>query len=223
MPYGDTIPNPLYGLVRGASRPNYAEGDQRLSLLNGGELTVAFGLPPKSELVRQGQTYETRIASGSAFTHVAALPTTRAELALYNGESAPGKCYVIDAVWHLAITSMAAAGSIAIIAQLVSGVAALTDDPLQLITNRNGNPNYGGRAKRAVAVTTMVANKWSLLQSSNNGGAATAQIGLASYAECYGGWILKPGDTFGVNVVAGTAAGTAVMGICWHEVQLNLG
>jgi hypothetical protein len=217
MAYGDVLPAPMYGQVRGISRDNFGGGDQRISLTNGGEVYMAPALPPLTELARQG-LYTARIASGSAFTNVAALPTTRAELALYNAD--PAKSYVITGVWYLAVSSMAAAGSIAIIAQVVPGVAALTDDTAQLITAGDGRP-YGGFAKRAVAVTTMVANKWDLLQTSINGGSATAQIGLASFADCYGKYIVRPGSTFGVNVVAGTAAGTAVMGIQWAELNLN--
>ena len=220
----DVTNSQMYATVVGTDVPGYgASIDARMTQNRRGETRVAVGLPLKSEIVRLGQTWTARIASASAFTHVAALPTTRAELALYNGEPGSGKCYIIDSVWHLAISSMAAAGSVALIAQISPAVAALTDDAAQLITGRTGKLNYGGYAKRAVAVTTMVANRWELLQSSNAGGSATAQIGLATYADVYGGWILRPGDTFGVNVVAGTAAGTAIMGITWHEVQLDIG
>lgn len=216
----------LYGIlgrVRKLVVPTYSDQDEKIPALNDrGELIVSQGLPSRTELVRLGNTWEARIASGSAFTFVAGLPTTRAELALYNGESSSGKCYVIDSVWCLGITSMAAAGSISLIAQIAPAAAALTDDTAQLITGRNGLVSYTGNGKRAVAVTTMTANRWSLLGNSVSGGSATAQIGLAAHADCFGDWIIKPGATFGVNVVAGTAAGTAVMGIKWHEVQLPL-
>lgn len=176
---------------------------------------------PKTEFARMGSLNCVRIASGNAFTHVAALPTTRAELVLYNGEVTGGACYIIDSVWHLAITSMTAAGSVAIIAQIVTPGAAPTDDTAQLITSNRGTA-YAGRAKRAVAQTSAIANKWELLQSSNSGGAATAQIGLASYAECWGKFVIRPGDMLAVNVVGGTAAGTAIMGITWAEYPCNI-
>lgn len=208
------------GLVRNVLVPNLSEGQNGdLQVNNRGEQIVAAGLLPKTQLVALGNSWCARIATANAFTHVAAMPTTRYELALYNGEPSNGKSYVIDAVWHLGITSMAAAGSVIVLAQYVPQIAALTDDTAQLITSRSGK-TYGGNGKRAVAGTTMVANKWEVLQSSNAGGSATAQIGLGSYAPVDGGFILRPGDTFGVNVVAGTAAGTAIMGIVWHEVQL---
>lgn len=205
---------------RGDHAPDYADGEHPAGMNNRGDACITWSLPPKAEIVRLGQSWDVRIASGSAFTHVAALPTTRAELVLFNGD--PTKCYVVDSVYHLGISSMGAAGSVTLLGQIVSGIAAPTDDPLQLITGRSGR-SYGGNAKRAVAQTTMLANRWSILQTSNNGGSATAQIGLATLAEVYGGFILKPGDTFGANAIVGTAEGTGILGIVWHEVELPLG
>jgi hypothetical protein len=213
---------PEYGMVRDTFRTNLSASVPGPGAIGvGGDWLIANSLPTKTEMSRQGQLWDVRIASASAFTHVAALPTTRAELLLYNGEpTSGGKVYVIDTIWSLAISSMAAAGSVALIAQFAPGIAAPTDDTAQLITGRSGK-TYGANAKRAVAQTTMTANKWTLLAMSQSGGSATAQIGLAALADVYGSYILRPGDTLGVNLVAGTAAGTSIMGISWYEVQLN--
>jgi hypothetical protein len=190
-----------------------------------GELLISQTLPPRAELTRLGNTWEARMATGSAFTFVAGYPAstgTRAEFILYNGEASGGKTYVIESVWCLGITSMAAAGSIVLLGQIAPAITAPTDDALQLITGRTGK-TYAGNARRAVAVTTMTTNRWSVLGNSINGGSGTAQIGLAAYADVWGSWLLKPGDTFGMNAVAGTAAGTAILGITWSEVQLYHG
>lgn len=163
-----------------------------------------------------------RIATGSAFTFVAGMPTTRAELVLYNGESTTnGKSYVIDSVWALGITSAAAAQQMAIIAQIVPSATAPTDDTNQLITASAGQNSgtYNGLAKKAVAQTSMTANKWELLDWTNSV-AATTTIGLAMYANVNGKLIVKPGCMLGVNVVAGAAAGTCIMGISWGESNL---
>ena len=80
--------NEFYGQVRGTSlAPNLGEGDQRAALGSGGEWLTVPGLPPKTELVRLGGSDTCRLATGTAFTFVAAWPTTRAELVLYNGEA----------------------------------------------------------------------------------------------------------------------------------------
>lgn len=214
----------IQGNVRQTVAPNLPAGVMlQPNINNRADLLFAQALPPLTEIVRLGRSWDVRIASGSAFTFVAALPTTRAELVLYNGEGAGGPSYVIDSVYCLAISSMAAAGSISLLAQIVETASAPTDDAAQLITSRSGKTGYSGRARRAVAQTTMTANKWSLLETSISGGSATAQIGLAAYARVNGGLIIPPGAMLGVNTVAGTAVGTAVMGVVWHEVQLDLG
>jgi len=208
-----------YGNVRGMSRPCYAQGDARLELSCGGEMLSVPALPPKVEVVRLGNSWNMTIPTGSAFTHVANMPTTRAELALYNGEPSNGCSYVIDAAWYLALTSITAASGATLIAQLVA-VAALTDNAAVLINSPIGR-SYGGRGLRALAVTTMVANKWVVLASGPTG--AAASIGHGVHAEVRGGIILPPGYTLGLNVVVGTAVGTGLIGVAWHEVNLPLG
>lgn len=197
--------------------------EQQLTLNNRGDLRVAQSLPPLSELVRLGKVWACVIPSGSAFTHVAALPTTRAELVLLNNGSDSDPCLVILSTFHLGITSMAAAGSFSLIAQTINNHAAVTDDATALITSRSGQLTYSGKAQRDVGITTAVANKWELLATSIAGGSATAQIGLGTYADMQGGWIIRPGDALAVNAVASVAAGTGIIGVTWAEVLLTLG
>lgn len=203
--------------VRGSGRDEYNAGsDSAAQICKGGEQYVVQGLPPKMELSRLGATWSVQIATGSAYTNVANMPTTRAELALYNGELAGGKSYVIDQISFLSLTSVTAASGVTIIWQ-VGAPAALTDDTAQLINSPLGMV-YNGRAKRAVAVTTMVANKWTVAATGPTG--AAASIGLGAVAEVLGSIILRPGFTLGVNAVVGTATGTSLMGITWSEVEL---
>jgi hypothetical protein len=216
----------MAGLTRRTTVPDYADGSNtgKPTFNSRNELLAAPALPPRTELSRLGQSWEVVIPNGSPFNLVAAMPTTLAPLALYNGEPVGGKTYVIESVYCLGVASMAAAGSVSLLGQISPAVAALTDNTAVLIFGRNGKIAYGGYGRRALNVTTMVANKWSVLGNSIHGGSATAQIGLAAYADLFGGWLLKPGDTFGVNVIAGTAAATAaIMGIVWSEVQLYHG
>lgn len=203
--------------VRGAARDEYNAGsDSAAVMTKGGEQLIAAGLPNRTELVRLGAGWNCTIATGSAFTNVAGMPTTRAELALYNGETSGGKSYVIDQITFLSLTSVTAAAGVTLIWQ-VGAPAALTDDANQLINSPLGMV-YNGRAKRAVAVTTMVANKWMACAAAEAG--AAASIGLGVIAEINGGIIVRPGYTLGVNAVVGTATGTSLMGISWFEVEL---
>lgn len=210
----------LVAKVLGKARPAYGDGSFTPYMSPRGDLATALGLPLKSELVRMGDTWSCSIATGSAFTYVNALPTTRAELVLFNGESASGKSYVIDSAWMFNVSSMAAAQPITLVGQLaLTGIAAPTDDANQLIYSRSGRRSYAGQAKRAVANTAFcIANKWEVIASAND--PMTTNLGQGLYADLFGGWIVPPGGALGLAGVAGTAAGTAVIGVTWHEVLL---
>lgn len=212
-----------YAAVRQGSRRAYASGGNQSADMNqGGDLLVAQGLPPKAEVVRMGNTWTCAIATGSAFTYVNAWPTTRAEIVLYNGYASGGLSLVIDSAWMVDITSAAAAQAKTLLGQYgADGIAAPTDDTAQLITSRSGK-TYAGSAKRAVANTAFaLTNKWEALGTVTNPN--TASIGSAVYVDLYGGWIVKPGRAFCLAGLASTAAGTAIIGVTWHEVQLDLG
>jgi len=207
------------GRVRGTSVPAYGDGEGDLGITSRGELLIAYGLPLKTDLVRLGDTYTCQIATGSAFTHVATMPTTRSELSLFNGEPGTGKCYVIDSIWWFCLTSITAASGATLIYQVSPSAAAPTDDAAQLINSPMGKA-YGGRARRAVATTVMTANKWAALASQPAGAAVSIGVGLVAQVE--GGIVIPPGATLGINVVVGTATGTALVGVSWHEAQLRI-
>lgn len=202
--------------VRGGEASQFTVGgDSPASITRGGELLTLNGLPLKTEAVRLGNYWSTMIPTGSAFTNVAGMPTTRAELLLRNGEQANGKSYIIDTISFLSLTSVTAAASAAIIYQVNS--SALTDDTAVLINSPLGD-TYNGLATRDLALTTMVANKWTVAGVANGG--AAASIGFGFVAEVNGGIILRPGYTLGVNAVVGTATGTSLMGITWIEAVI---
>lgn len=209
------------GWVRKYAASEYADGDAPVSMNPRGDVCVASALPLKSELTRMGNTWTCTIATGSAFTYVNAWPTTRAELVLFNGEPSGGKHYLVESAFMVDVTSAAAAQSKCLIGQLaLTGIAAPTDDTAQLIYSRSGKRAYSGQAKRAVANTAFcLANKWEIL-ASVNGNANTASIATSCFADLYGGWIIPPGGCLGLAGVASTAAGTAIIGVSWSEVQL---
>ncbi len=208
-----------YGEVRGGTVPNYNEGSTSQQGINPrGETLVASGQLGRTELVRLGESWSCQIATGSAYTNVANMPTTRAELALYNGYGNGGPTLVIDTVWMFCLTSITAASGITLIYQ-VAAAAALTDDTAQLINSPLGL-TYNGSVKRAVAVTTMTANKWAALNCLGAG--AAVSIGVGCFAEVKGGIQVRPGLTLGLNAVVGTATGTSLIGVSWHEEILPI-
>lgn len=218
MATGDIVG--VTGLVRGTSASNYTGGggEGRFAANSRGDQSVVLGLLPKTELVRLGDSWSCMIPTGSAYTNVANMPTTRSELSLYNGEPGTGKHYVIDTVSFLSLTSVTAAAGVTLIYQ-VNSVTALTDNTAILINSPMGK-SYGGRALRALATTTAVANKWTALAATPAG--AAASIGLGVVAEVNGGIIVPPGYTLHLNAVIGTATGTSLLGVSWHEVQLTV-
>jgi len=201
---------------------DYGEGEGRIQANNRGDLLVAQALPPKSDLARLGNTWVTAIDTADAFTYVAGWPTTRAELVLFNNEPAGGKSYLLDAAFLYGVTSQAAAQPATLAGQLVApGVAAPTDNTSLLITSRSGKPNYGGKARKAIANTAFaVANRWEVLGSVQS--PMTTNLGAALYVELLGGFIVPPQGAFCLAGIAGTAAGTAICGAVWHEVQTSL-
>ena len=216
----------IFGNVRGTSRPNYPEGVyNKVQENSGGDLLVAQALPPKTELTRMGNTWCAHIAAASAFTLVAALPTTRAELMLYNGEPAGGKSYVIDSVWLTTIVTTTALTPVTLLVQLVPAatMTAPTNDLTGILfSSRSGKAAYGGYAKRALATATCVANMWQSVGSGT--GAATASIATGCFADVFGGFVVPPGAGFGINAICGTTVGASgIMGLTWSEVQLQLG
>ena len=206
-----------YGVVRRNAIPDYNDGStSQMAITSRGDTLVANSLPFATEYVRLDSTWTCQIATGSAFTNVANMPTTLAEFVLYNGESSTGKSYIINSIWWLSLTSLTAASGVTIIYQ-VGAPAAPTDDTAQLINSPLGS-TYGGSAKRSVSDTSMTANKWAAVAATPAG--AAASIGLGVVADINGGIILKPGFSLGLNAVAGTAAGTSLMGVCWSELFL---
>lgn len=210
----------LQGNVRTTSREDLAAGVQNVYLNNGGDVIVAQGLPPLAELARLGQGWSVRTPLANAFQPVAAMPTTLANIVLYNGHAT--KSLIISNVWAVTQTSIAAATSFSLLAQISNaGVAAPTDNTAALITSRSGKA-YGGSSKRAIANTAFaIADKWTCVGTSE--GHPSTAIGAGAFADLLGGWIVPPAACFCVNIVASTAGGTMIQGIDWFEAELDLG
>lgn len=207
----------VLGKTRRLSVDAYTGTSDQAHMNNRGDLCFAQALPHKAELTRLANTWSCQIATGSAFTNVANMPTTRAELAIRNSYS-NNTCLVIDSVWGFCLTSITAASGFTLIYQVSPDAAALTNDTAQLINSPLGTV-YAGSVTRALAVTTMTANKWAVLASSNGG--AAVSIGCGIQAEVNGGIIVKSGGTLGLNWIVGTATGTTCIGVSWHEVVLD--
>lgn len=209
----------LQANVRKAAVEAYASGSYNVDQNSRGDLCVANSLPLYTELARLGTGWSTRTPLANAFQPVAATPTTLANIVLYNGYAT--KALVIDSTWVWGATSIAAATSFSLLAQISNaGVAAPTDNTALLITSLAGK-TYSGSAKRAIANTAFaVADRWTVV-GCESGHPSTA-IGAGARAELMGRWVIPPGACFCVNVIASTAGGTLVQGVDWYEIDLDL-
>lgn len=217
------------GRVRGGSSfIGLAGSDMEMSINARGEQITSQGLPERSELVRLGRSYSAQIAAANAFTYVAGFPTTRAELLVYN-TGVGGYSLVIDRVWMYGITSMGAAQPITLVGQVCTAglVAAPTDGTTTVVqTSLSGKPAALARvgvATFALANTAFcLANHWAVLGTSLVP-SPTTNLGAAVESNVYGRYVIPPTAAFGLAGIAGTAAGTAIIGVEYHEALLDLG
>jgi hypothetical protein len=224
---------PLYSLIsqrgrarKAAARPSHSDGAEVTpELSEGGETLISQVFPERSELVRLGNSYHAQLVTGSAFTFVNAWPTTRAEVIIFNRDAS--RSYLIDRVWMLNITSQAGAQPFALIGQIlpashVATIATAADVTTVLRRNLLGkSTGVGSSATFAIANTAFaIANQW--FQLAQNVFPMTTNLGGSCSAEVFGRIIVPPGGGFALAGVAGTAAGTAILGLEWHEVNLTL-
>ncbi len=212
----------LYANVRTTLPQSYGSGQNLVDQNPRGDLCAVPSLLPKTELARLANSWYCVTATASAFNLVAGYPAstgTRAELVLYNGYT-DTTCMVIDQIFFLNIVTQGAISGYTLLYQVLS-IAAPTNDTAQLISSPLGK-GYGGSVTRAVAVTTMVTNKWAIAGVGNSG-SATVSVGAGIVAEVGGGVIVKPGYTIGLNVIAGTVCTAGgLIGCSWSEVKLPL-
>ena len=226
--------------VRGNIRTYFAAAGQDLQpmLSDGGAQIMVQGLPERAELVKLGASWGAAVATGSAFAPVAAWPTATANLTIYNGESAGGPCYVLDRAWMTSITG-GMTGPLQLLGQVVpvgaaaSGLAGATGGPFTDSANVNKwhlsgrSSAYAGNAKFLTGNGNVgVTNRWFAIGPSTSltaSNAGAVSVGLGVEANLYGRIILPPGAYFNLMNVGGQAIGTAICGLDWHEVLMNLG
>lgn len=203
-----------------------------------GNLIQAPALPERSLFSAQGKLWEGGLSTttGTITAITGGMPTTQAQLALYNGETgANAKSYIIDRVYIMVITS-STAGGIAIIttgvipsSSIVGTLATIfggTAVPNANIKNTAGKGYYGGNAKlftngTITAVPAIAITDWIPVQSLPGAGAAATTLGSVVTGECYGRYILPPGAAIAFNVMGASAAGTNGIWVSWAEMDMT--
>ena len=210
----------LNAKVRGRSEPildcNTGE-EVPININPHGDLIIAHGMPGVSELVRMRKSY--MAIAASAVAPVTALPTTSAQLTLWNGENDGGLIYVIDSVGVFTTVSAGAATAIGLFACMHTGkkAAAVADLTIRGLAGQA----YRGTATADVGAT-VVNDVWIPIGTANVGPAS--QIGQTLDVPVNGLYIVPPGHMFSLAAVANTT--TTITTRClirWHEVQLPVG
>jgi hypothetical protein len=213
--------------VRQGSRRNFASaGEQLIDMNLGGDALFAQGLPDLTEVVRLGDSYVAQHPAASAWTLLITIPTTLANLSLQNGEASGGKSYLIERFWIKAVTSMASACALTPLSQLVpAGTAQVADDATVLRMSLSGKSSPAGSTAAKIVMastaTGCLTDKWNHHASGQI--PATTNIATVIEVLCYGRYIVPPQASFNINAQESVSGGTAIAGVEWHEVQLDLG
>lgn len=219
--------NQLIQRFRGGSAGAYLPGQIGEFVGNSrGDQSVAQGLPERAELVRMGRSWSGQLKDANQFTLLITIPTTLADFALQNGEPLGGASYIIDRVWVKCKTSTAAANYLTILGQIIPrGTALVADSANKLVQSLSGKvATYNGLAQIAVASTAVgaIADKWMPLGNQCSLPTSTS-IAAFTEAQVYGRYVIPPQATFAVTAQEAVSGGAAIIGVEWHEVQLDLG
>lgn len=211
----------LKGTVRGLSSKNAAEDtEEQLVCTPRGELIVSQGMPPLAEIVRMGDSFQSM--STAAVAALVVRPTTAAMLSLWNGEKAAGQSYAIDSVFAFALVNPAAIGA--------WGIWVMNN----VVQGSTGVAKPGGAA---LAVKSLSARTPQSAAVVAIGGAVTddgwfpAGNGIITHAaitpepqidvDLKGLYIVPPGGMFNAHVVADVVTRTFLIGVRWHEIQMQ--
>ena len=208
----------MLGVLK-AIRRGGASGDEVNPQANrAGDLMVAQGLPPGTEITRQGGSYQAMTTSAVAALVVR--PSTVALGSLWNGEPAGGKSYVIDRAFGFNLVSTAAQTFAGL--WLCSHVRVDVSGKAEEITAFNstsGRSGYGGEARFEVDGTVVDDGwyPWGVASEAEEAGVLPGGVIIAPVA---GRIIVPPQGGISATVVSGVVGDTFTVGFHWHEVQL---
>jgi hypothetical protein len=198
-----------------------------------GDICIAQGLPPESELVRLGNSYVIDWSPpGGGFLPTSppdsGLSSASLGTLLINAEPKQGKSYIIFFF----------GGTLEPPAATIVGGLCCHVYGNNIFTKVTGDINGGttpkslsGKTSRSYAVATQaglhpctsegLTHQILSLQSSN-----ANNITLSNFREVYGRYILRPGSAFYLTTIANSATVSPAIArhtLMWHEVQLPLG
>lgn len=212
----------IAGRVRGLFAGNYAENkeDEQFVINNRGDQCIAQSLPPLTELVRLGNTWQVALSTGLAA--LTALPTTTAGLSLFNGEPAQGASYIIESFGSWEGVVDATQTDVTAVFAMMNVTPVATPAATALSIRSTSGRAYGGKA-RPVSAATVTNDGWFAHGTSGQMAAAAAGANWkVNEAQTNGLYLVPPGGMFNVQSVKAAAAAAAqqFFFIRWHEAQL---
>jgi hypothetical protein len=209
--------------VRGAGE--LAAGTQnegvRPAMNSQGDLVVAAGLAPGVELARMQNCY--RCFQTTAVNPVNAIPTTAAQVSLWNGEQDNGKSYVLHSVSTI-VQASSFGGGFDFTAVGCLNIREVANPAGTLLTIRGtAGQRYNGKGVAALA-RTITNDGWFPIGNAP-AGYTTAALDMSSAVHTWyleGGLIIPPSFMFSISVLCVASGGLATVrsGFRWQEVQL---
>lgn len=192
-------------LIFGKRRHDNADRPIRLNQMD--ELLVSQGLPSYAELSLRGNGYT--VITETLFDAVAAVPTTVAELEVYNNTL--DQVLIIADLFAAEVLATDADQTYAIWAMVTTQKAAPTLAALELYSLSGKAPITPTAAGTIVtgAGTTVVANGWRPFGNPRAWGNAAATPGDAWHAEVNGKLIVPPKCSLAVAVAGSLATASA--------------
>ena len=209
-------------LAKARSRWSNAEGKFGLNEI--GDLQVAQGLPPYTEMTRRGKGWQ--VITTSAAASLVVRPDTTALITLWNGEgTGNGKSYIIDRIFSHMLVSDDLQGRFMLWACVhPQGMTKPTADIARAATNLVGMSGlyYSGMAVVDIDAT-VVDNGWYPVSSSVDWEPTGVLPGAGIVANIEGRLIVPPQGGISIQVVASMAAtATTCTGLSWYEEKLDL-
>ena len=205
-------------LVAGVQRGTTSERKLELDAL--GNLLVATGLPPYTEVARQGKLWS--VIQTTATAALVVRPSTVAAITVWNGEGSGGKSYIIDRLFTNNLVGLGNAefGLWACIhpAGMTKPTADIAASATNLVSGRG--TLYSGLATVDVGAT-VVDNGWFPWGMMGSTITVTTPGGVIS-ALVEGRLVVPPQGAISLQVTATAVGATFCSGVSWIEEQLTL-
>ena len=201
-------------IVRAVIRGGLSGHRAELSANSAGDLLIANGLPPYTEMSRKGVGYATMATAAVAALVIR--PTTVAALEIFNNSQV--NSLVVDRIFSHNLVGVANS-AMGMYAMVTTQKLAPTDAALA-INSLSGKP-IPTKTVLTAASATVVDNGWFPYGPFGSNVTITTP-GPTLVADIGGRLIVPPGCSLCLHVVATTTGVTCTSGAAWYSVKLDL-